>query len=56
MDVMKAVMIIEGVEDADEDTVIEAWQLLHDTGVAYQLQGSTGRMCARLVEQGVINA
>jgi len=46
-------MIAEGVEDADQDTQIEAWQKLIDTGVAWQLQGSFGRMAASLIEQGI---
>lgn len=54
--IFDATMIAEGVQEADEETVIAAWQKLHDTGVAYQLQGSFGRMAARLIEQGVIAA
>lgn len=56
LSIYDATMIAEGAQEADEDTVIAAWQKLHDTGVAYQLQGSFGRMAARLVEQGVITA
>ena len=55
MDNYTATMIAEGVEPADEDTQVEAWQHLVDTGLAWQLQGSFGRTAARLIEQGVIH-
>lgn len=55
MDNYTAVMIAEGVEPADEDTQIEAWQHLHDTGLAYQLQGCFGRMAQHLLNEGVIS-
>jgi hypothetical protein len=55
MDIFTATMIAEGVEDADHDTVVEAWQTLHDTGVAYQLQGFFGRTAQNLIAQGVIS-
>jgi hypothetical protein len=51
-----AVWIAEGLdESATEEQVIEAWQMLHDTGLAYQLQGWFGRTAQHLIEQGVIN-
>lgn len=51
-----AVMIAEGaMEPESEEQVIEAWQLLHDTGLAYQLQGFFGRTATRLLEQGIIS-
>jgi hypothetical protein len=50
-----AVMIAEGAMEAEsEEQVIEAWQLLHDTGLAYQLQGFFGRTAHQLVQQGII--
>jgi hypothetical protein len=49
----KATMIVEGVEPCpDEETYIEACQLLIDTGLAWQLQGFFGRTCAGLIESG----
>lgn len=54
MDIFTATMIAEGVEEADRETQIEAWQMLHDTGVAYQLQGMFGRTAAALIAQGII--
>tara|TARA_R100000654_G_scaffold63254_1_gene90494 strand:+ start:775 stop:975 length:201 start_codon:yes stop_codon:yes gene_type:complete len=49
-----AVMIAEGVIEADEDKQIEAWQHLVDTGLAWSLQGWFGRTAMDLIEQGVI--
>jgi hypothetical protein len=55
MDNYTAVGIAEGfIEPEDGDQVIEAWQHLHDTRLAYQLQGFFGRTCRDLLEQGVI--
>jgi hypothetical protein len=34
--------------------VIEAWQHLHDTGLAYQLQGCFGRQAQHLLAEGII--
>ena len=57
MDNYLAVGLVEGFEEAEsEEQIIEAWQHLHDTGLAYQLQGSFGRMAQSLIEQGVITA
>lgn len=55
MQVLDAVMIAEGVQEATEEEQIEAWQLLHDTGTAYQLQGWFGRQAQQLIQAGVIN-
>ena len=56
MDNFTAVGIAEGFIDADSDEqIVEAWQLLHDTGLAYQLQGSFGRMAYELIERGIIS-
>jgi hypothetical protein len=56
MDTITAIMILEGIEECDEETYLEAAQLLVDTGLAWQLQGFFGRICARLIEDGVIRA
>lgn len=59
MTIAEAVAIAEGQAECvgydpdDEETRIDAWQLLIDTGVAWQLQGSFGRMAAMLIEEGV---
>ncbi len=56
MDVYTAVGLAEGwIEAESEEQVIEAWQLLHDSRVAYQLQGWFGRTARDLLEQGVIS-
>ena len=55
----EAVMIAEGIanhEDITEERYIEAWQLLIDTGLAWQLQGSFGRQAMSLIETGVCHA
>jgi hypothetical protein len=50
----EAVALAEGFEEGTEEEVLSAWQHLHDTGLAYQLQGAFGRMAASLIEQGLI--
>lgn len=55
MDDFTAVMIAEGHEEADYDQQVEAWQHLHTTGLAYQLQGWFGRQAQYLLQQGVIS-
>lgn len=51
-----AVGIAEGfIEADDEDHVIEAWQHLHDTGLAYRLQGCFGRQAQYLLNEGIIS-
>lgn len=52
-----ATAIAEGFcegEGATEQEQIAAWQYLHDTRLAYQLQGWFGRAASSLIEQGVI--
>jgi hypothetical protein len=53
---INAVLIAEGEIDTDHDTQIEAWQYLVDTGLAWSLQGSFGRMAQELIDQDVITA
>lgn len=55
MNTYDAIGIAEGfVEAESEEQVIEAWQYLHDTGLAYRMQGWFGRTAQALIEQGVI--
>ena len=46
--------LAEGFEQGTEQEVIAAWQYLHDTGLAYKLQGWFGRTAQSLIQQGVI--
>ena len=56
MDIFTATMIAEGVDEPeDHEQYLEAWQMLHDTGTAYSLQGWFGREATRLIEAGEIN-
>jgi hypothetical protein len=53
MDNFTAIGIAEGfVEAESEEQVIEAWQHLIDTGMAWSLQGWFGRTASRLIEAG----
>jgi hypothetical protein len=55
MDSYTAVGLAEGFIEADsEEQVIEAWQYLHDTRLAYQLQGFFGRTAQHLLAEGII--
>lgn len=50
----EAISLIEGIEDASIDKQLQAWQLLVDTGLVWQLQGWYGRTATQLIEQGLI--
>jgi hypothetical protein len=51
----EATGLAEGFISAEsEEQIIDAWQHLHDTGLAYKLQGSFGRTAKRLLEAGII--
>lgn len=55
MDDYTAVGLAEGfIEWDDPLQVIEAWQHLHDTGLAYRLQGFFGRTAQQLLDSGII--
>jgi hypothetical protein len=56
MDDFTAVGLVEGhVEADDEQQIIDAWQHLHDSGLAYRLQGWFGRTAQDMIAQGVIS-
>jgi len=55
MDSYTATGLAEGwIPSDDEDEIIEAWQYLHDTSLAYQLQGWFGRTAQDLLNNGII--
>lgn len=56
MDSFNAVGLAEGFIDGTEDQVLEAWQYLVNSGLAWQLQGWFGRTASHLIEQGLITA
>jgi len=51
-----AVGIAEGfVEAESQEQIVEAWQYLHNTRLAYKLQGWFCRTCQQLLNDGIIN-
>lgn len=55
LDNYTAVGIAEGfIETDDEQEILEAWQHLVDTGLAWTLQGWFGRTAQSLIDSGAI--
>jgi hypothetical protein len=54
-DVTSGIIAFESGE-LDQDGVVELFQYLVDTGMAWTLQGSYGRTAANLLNAGVISA
>ena len=52
----RAIGLAEGYFEGTEDEVIEAWQVLVDSGLAWELQGWFGRQAVRLLQAGTISA
>jgi len=51
----EATGLAEGFISAEsEEQVIDAWQHLHDTGLAYKLQGWFGRTAQELIKNKII--
>ena len=56
MDNFNAIGIAEGFMEAEsEEQMIEAWQHLVDTGLAWKLQGSFGRTATTLIDDGILS-
>jgi len=54
MDTYTAVGLAEGfIKAQSEEQVIEAWQFLIDTGLAWKLQGWFGRTASHLIGEGI---
>lgn len=53
---MNPALAVEIAEEGDssDERFAEAWQYLHDTGLAYRLQGWFGRAAQELIRDGVI--
>ena len=53
----EACEICEGFDGRDhtEEELVEAWQYLVDTGLAWSLQGWYGRTAKNLIDSGIIN-
>lgn len=56
MNITDATMIVTGIDQVDNDTMIEAWQKLIDTAIIWKLEGYYGRTAARLIEEGLCTA
>lgn len=53
-DSFRAAGLAEGFIDGSKEDVLTAWQVLHDTHLAYRLQGWFGRTAQSLIREGVI--
>ena len=52
----EATGLAEGfIEAESKEQIIEAWQYLHDTRLAYSLQGWFSRTAQDLIKKGIIN-
>ena len=54
MDNYEAVGLAEGFIEGTEEEVINAWEYLEDSGMAWTLQGWFGRTAKALIEEGII--
>lgn len=51
----KAISVAEGMEEPEsQEHYIAAWQYLHDTRLAYKLQGWYGRAVTQLIDEGEV--
>ena len=56
LDTITAIQIIEGSIPSEEAEQLNAWQLLIDSGVVWQLQGAYTRGALSLIEEGLVEA
>ena len=56
LDTITAIQIIEGSIPSEEPEQLDAWQLLIDSGVVWQLQGAYPRGALSLIEEGLVEA
>jgi len=56
MDNYTATGLAEGWIEGSEEEVLDAWQHLINTGLAWQLQGFFGRTAHALIEAGLCEA
>ena len=54
-DTYTAVGLAEGFVEGTEEEVIAAWQYLHTSRLAYQLQGWFGRQAQEMLRAGIIH-
>lgn len=57
MNAFRACSIAEGFcggEDATNEEIVAAWQWLHNTRLAYSLQGWYGRTATDFINEGII--
>ena len=55
-DFVRAIQILEGAFPSSEEEQLDAWQLLIDSGIAWQLQGTYARGAETLIEKGLVEA
>ena len=56
MDMYTAVAIAEGMQEADDEETLDAYQYLVDNGIIWKLQGGFGRVAQHLIDAGLISA
>lgn len=53
MTTYQAIALVDGLEQGDDDTMIDAWQHIIDEGMHMTLPGAYGRMAAQLIADGI---
>mgnify|MGYP003115177571 FL=1 len=55
-DLVTAIQVVEGSFPSNEEEQLDAWQLLIDSGIVWQLQGTYARGAMSLIEKGLVEA